>query len=572
MIGTIRKHQKWLWAVVIVGTIVSFVYAFNPTSRLGGGGGSLSSSGPDLGSIDGEPITLDQFNAAEREGRLFFRLRTGSWPDPTDRNKQLQGWALQSLVMQSLLKDYHISATTAAAARFTTEQLFGVPPGQTLSQDALNDWVMNDLMRKGGLTMSDLDRFARHQVAQEYLVSLFGMTGKLIAPKEVEFTYRRENEPMVTEIVSFSMTNFYAATPPTEAELQDYFTKHEAEYRIPDRVQVNYVVFEPSNYLAKADQLLGTNLDDRIDEIYHRQGADFFKDESGQPLSSTNAEAKIKTQMRLSAAMQVAKKDAYEFLGALAEGHDDTHPYAPSDLEKVAKAKGFTVKATEPFDLKTGSKDLELEPPRAMDLIFSLRDDDPNDPEKSKLYAPIPLTNSASSLVVIGLQKRFPSQLQTLAAVHDQVLKDYRDSIALAAAKDAGEKFAGALQAGLTQSKSFDAVCAVQGVKPVTLAPFALTTTNLPPGMDKATFQQLQETVFVVPVGQSSKFMPTPDGGLVAYVKEHLPVDLTKMERELPFYLARMREQRQVVAFQEWFNRQVQLRLIPPPGEQTSPG
>ena len=66
--------------------------------------------------------------------------------------------------------------------------------------------------------------------------------------------------------------------------------------------------------------------------------------------------------------------------------------------------------------------------------------------------------------------------------------------------------------------------------------------------------------------------MPTPDGGLVAYVKEHLPVDLTKMERDLPFYLARMREQRQVVAFQEWFNRQVQLRLIPPPGEQTSPG
>jgi parvulin-like peptidyl-prolyl isomerase len=94
----------------------------------------------------------------------------------------------------------------------------------------------------------------------------------------------------------------------------------------------------------------------------------------------------------------------------------------------------------------------------------------------------------------------------------------------------------------------------------------------LPPGLDKPSFQQLQETVFALPVGQSSKFIATADGGLVAYVKERLPVDAARMERELPFYLARMREQRQIVAFQEWFSRQVQLRLIPPPGEQNSSG
>jgi hypothetical protein len=44
------------------------------------------------------------------------------------------------------------------------------------------------------------------------------------------------------------------------------------------------------------------------------------------------------------------------------------------------------------------------------------------------------------------------------------------------------------------------------------------------------------------------------------------------MQQELPFYLARMREQRQLVAFQEWFTHQLQLRLIPPPSEQNSPG
>jgi hypothetical protein len=573
MIGTIRRHQKWLWGVIITATIVSFVAYFNPSSRYGSGGqGSFSSSAPDLGSINGEPITPEQLKAAMREGRLFFRLRSGAWPDAEDRNKQLQSWAQQSLVLQSLMKDYKISATTDAAARFTKEQLFGVPPGQAMPLDMFNEWVQNDLMRKGGLTLDDLDRFARHQAAQEFLISLFGMTGKLITPKEVEFTYRRENEPMVTEVVSFPTTNFYSATAPAEADLQDFFTKHEAEYRVPDRVQINYVIFEPSNYLVKADLLMGTNLDDKIDEYYHRQGADSFKDESGQPLAAAAAEAKIKKEMRLSAAMQVAKKDAYDFLNALAEGHDDTHPYASSDLAKLAQTKGFTVKTTEPFDAKNGSKDLELMPRKALDILFSLREDAPDDPEKSKLYLPLPLTNSASGLVIAGLQKRFPSQLQTLAAVRDQVLKDYRDAKALALAKDAGEKFAGALQVGLTQGKLFDAVCAAQNVKPETLPPFALTSTNLPAGLDKMTFQQLQETAFALPVGQSTRFMPTTDGGLVAYVKDRLPVDAARMDRELPFYLSRMREQRQLVAFQEWFTRQLQLRLIPPAGEQNSPG
>jgi hypothetical protein len=570
MIGTIRRHQKWLWGVIITATILSFVSYFSPTSRYGGGQGSVSSSAPDLGSINGEAITLEQLRAAMREGRIFFRLRTGAWPDPEDRTKQVKNWAEQSLVLQALMKDYKLTATTDAAARFTKEQLFGVPPGQAMPLDVFNDWVQNDLMRKGGLTLDDLDRFARHQAAQQFMISLFGMTGKLIAPKEVEFTYRRENEPLVTEVASFPTTNFYGATAPTEAELQDFFTKHEAEYRLPDRIQINYVVFEPSNYLPKADLLLGTNVDDKIDEYYRQQGADAFKDESGQPLTSAAAEAKLKQQMRLSAALQVAKKDAYAFLTDLAAGHDDTHPYAQSDLEKLAHAKGFTVKTTEPFDKKDGCKDIQL-PPKALDILFSLREDAPDDPGKTMLYTPSPLTNS-TSVFVAGLQKRFPSELQTLAAVRTQALQDYRESKALDLAKDAGEKFADALQVGLAQGKSFEAVCAAQKIKPETLPPFALTTTNVPPGLDKPSFLKLQETVFPLPTGQSSKFMATTDGGVVAYVKERLPVDEARMQRELPLYLARMREQRQFVAFQQWFTRQIQLRLTPPPGDQNSPG
>jgi len=570
MIGTIRRHQTWLWGVIIVATIFSFVYYLSPSTRYSGGGqGYRDNSSLNLGSINGEPITPEQLRAAEKEASLFFRLRSGAWPASEDQKKQVRRIAEQSLVIESILKDYKITATTDAAARFT-KQMFGIPPGQSMPAEKLSEWVQTELMAKGNMTLDDFDRFARHQAAQEYLVSLVGMSGKLITSKEAEFFYRRENEPIVTEIASFPTTRYYAATAPTEAELQDFFTKHEAEYRLPDRVQINYVVFDPSNYMAKADQLLGTNADEKVDEYYHQQGAETFKDASGQPLSAADAQARIKKQMRMIAAFGEAKKDARAFVNALSEGRDSTHPYSPSDLEKLAKARGLTVKTTAPFDEKTGCKDLDL-PAKGLHVLFSLREDAPDDTEKSMLYAPSPLAGE-TAVYVAGLNKRIPSQLQTLAAARDLVAGDYREAKAISLAGEAGNKFAGALQAGLMQGKSFDEVCAAEGVKPESLPPFALTTTNLPAGLDKASFQQLQEAVFSLPNGQSSKYIVTTDGGLVAYVKGRLPVDETRMKQEIPSYLARMRQQREYAAFSEWLSRQLQLRFVPPPEEQESAG
>jgi hypothetical protein len=571
MIGTIRRHQKWLWGVIIAATISTFVVYLNPSSKYSGGMGSSSSEAPNLGSINGERVTPEQLQAAEREAAIFFYIRTGVWPSTEEQKKQLVQLAQQSLLLQSLMKEYKINPTTDAAARFA-KQIFRVPPDQALPLDKFNEWAQNELMKKGGLTVDDFDRFARHQAGQECLVTLFGMSGQLITPKEAEFFYRRENQPMVTEVVPFTTTNFYGATMPTDAELQDYFTKHEADYRLPDRLRINYVAFKFTNYTAQADKIMGTNVDEKVDAYYHQQGADAFKDESGQPMSPAAAQADIKEKMRTMAEMQEARKDANAFLLALSEGHDDTHPYAPTDLEKLAKTKGLTVKTTEPFDEKKGSPVLLL-PPRALHLLFSLRADAPDDAGKSMLYVSSPLIGQ-KEVYAAGLQERIPSQLQTLAAVRDQVLKDYRESKSLALASEAGEKFANALRVGLMQGQSFDAVCAAQNVKPQSLPFFALTTTNVPPGLDKASFQQLQEAVFPLPVGQCTKYVPITDGGLVAYVKKRLPVDEARMVQELPFFLARMREQRQTATFSIWLDHQFRLRWTPPPptGDQISPG
>ncbi|HEX3718564.1 MAG TPA: SurA N-terminal domain-containing protein [Verrucomicrobiae bacterium] len=567
MIGTIRRHQNWLWAIIIAATIISFTAYLSPTTRqsFGGGGGS---SDADLGSVNGEAVTRDQYANAEREGDLFFRLRYGEWPTTADQKKAVDRWAEQRLLLDAEMKEYNINVTPEAAARFA-KQIFGVPADQPMPLDKFGDFVQNELARKGGLTMDDFNRFVVHQAGQEYLVALFGISGKLITSQEAEFFYRRENTPMVTERVSFTAANYYAKTSPTEKDLQDYYDKHEADYRLPDRIQVNYVFFPASNYFASVDKTIKTNLDERIEQAYLQAGPEAFKDDAGKQLSADDAKAELKKRIRNYDALTDARKDANTFLNELSANHDDQHPYTRDNLRQLAKTKGLTVKTSEPFDEKDGSKEI-LVLPKSLHTLFSLRENDPDDKEQSLLYAPSPLIGE-NGVYVVGLQKQIPSQLQSLAQVRDAVVRDYREEKATEFAKDAGEKFASAVQVGLVEGKSFDSVCASENLKPDTLPAFTLNTPSIPEVTNRTEFVQLQETSFNLLTGRSSKFTPTDDGGYVVYVKERLGVDEAKMREELPAYLAKMREQRQIAAFEEWFGHQMQLHLVPPASDRNQP-
>ena len=57
MFGTIRKHQTWLWAVIITVIIISFVIFFSPYSKM-----NDTPPGPaNLGSINGESISQEEY-------------------------------------------------------------------------------------------------------------------------------------------------------------------------------------------------------------------------------------------------------------------------------------------------------------------------------------------------------------------------------------------------------------------------------------------------------------------------------------------------------------------------------
>ncbi len=564
MIGTIRKHNKLLWMIIVPATILSFLWYFLPNSKYGVGGGRTPSAG-NLGSIFDEPVTYEELQAAKQESRVLFRLNYQQWPDTEEQRKELVQIAQQRLLLNAELEQFHIKVTADAAARYT-RQLLGIKPEDNVPADKIYEELVK-LAHEGSLTVDDFDRFARHQAGQEYLIALLGANGKLITPKEAEVFYRRENQPMETELVSFPATNFYAMSAPAGKDIEDFYTKRQADYRVPDRIEVNYVEFKISNYLAKVEKQI-TNLNQHVEQAYLQEKPDAFKDESGAPLSADAAKAKIRKQMLMYGAQAEATKEANAFLNELTQGHNDEHPYAEGDLAALAKTKNLTVKTSAPFDLKSGPADLAIFP-RDLHVLFSLRDDDPDDKERSMLYSPSPLKGD-EAVYVAGLHKRIPSQIQPLSAVHDKVVADYRQSKALELARAAGSRFESALGAGLAQGKTFDTMCAAQFIRPKTLSPFSLTSTSIPEVPDKSEFEQLQATAGRMHPGQCSPFIPTDDGGFLIYIKGQLPVDEATLQREMPAFLARMRDRFQIAAFQAWFGMQYHLHFVPPPAEPSS--
>src|SRR5690349_15191474 len=74
MFGTIRKHQTWLWAVIITLTIISFVTFLSPNSKINAG-----RSGYSFGTINGEKVTRDQYVSALHEVDLHTLFMNGHW-------------------------------------------------------------------------------------------------------------------------------------------------------------------------------------------------------------------------------------------------------------------------------------------------------------------------------------------------------------------------------------------------------------------------------------------------------------------------------------------------------------
>jgi len=552
MLAHIRRHQRWLWGVIATLTIISFVYFLDPSTGRRGGGRSIFSGGPsDYGYFNGRAITAEEYEQMKQEARLEYLFSSGRWPEEVEGGQQFFNLAVQvprRLLFAEKLNELNIQVSDEIVAGWIAHAFRDHRSG-AFHVEFYQQFLKTTLPR-GRVSESEFRMFVRHQAGLEQLISLAGLTGSLVTPREAEAVCRQENEQLSTEAVFFSASNYLASVQVPPAALAEFYTNHLSEYRIPDRVQVSYVKFEITNYLAEADQALAqiTNLTQQLERFYQQRGADFYKDADGKTMPHDAAIQKIKEEQRRAFAMTSARKKGTEFMEQLYELYQK-QPNQSDNLDKLAAATGYQSGVTEPFTQRDGPRDLKVLDTFTQ-VAFALS------PEQPMPSDPLP---GEDGVYVITLKKRIPSEAPPLEAVREKVTAEFRQHEATDAARKAGEAFYGTLTNGFAQNKSFEVVCLEANVISHKLPPFSLSTRSLPQEWEgRVDLSLLKDLAFPLTPGKTSRFEMTRDGrlGMTVHLLSRQPVDEAKLKAELPEVTTGLREERRREAINDWMRRE----------------
>jgi len=571
MFASIRRHQKWLWLVIMSLTIISFVVLMDPTfsGRRGGGRGrGFGRSAEGYGTINGRALSYEELTEALGEARLNFRLTTGRWPDEDASSRQMfdaDRQVQERLFFLELIREQKIPVGDEAVADWIARTFRDRDQGRF--NLALYQQFVQGALPQAGMTEADFQRFVRHQVGLQEILSVAGLAGGLIPPREAEAFYLRENEQFHTELVVFSAADHLTSVSVTPDRLGQFFTNNLAKYRIPERVQVSYVRFDLTNYFAEADQQLAqiTNLNQRLEQAYREIGPDSFRDPDGKLMTADAAKAKLLSQERDRQARVSARRLAMAFAEQLDERYQK-QPGQTDNLERLAAEKGLTAVITEPFSRAEGPKVLRVSDTFSQ-VAFALSASEP--------IASEPIVGEDAAYV-IAFKQKYPSEVPTFESVRAEVTADFRQEEALQAAREAGRKAQAAITNLVAQGKSFAGAGEELKLPVRKLASFSLSTRSLADLPSRVDLSLLKDHAAMLAPGQVSPFVSTRDGGLILELVSRQPADTSKMKTELASFLERMRQEQRRAALMEWFrkeNDQMRIAGLPKFGRsaETSP-
>lgn len=550
MIGTVRKHQTWLWIIIIAAVVVSFVIYFTPgvtldRSRL---------ARAQYGFMNGKPIPPKAMREAAMEASIRVFLRTGRWPDRAEARRMemdLDRQARERLVLADRMERLGIVVSDADVARWIEDNFDN--PSQPGSARAMYETLVRELARYG-VTEADLARFIRHEIGITHLLDLTGVAGALVTPREAEAQYRRQNERFRAEAAVFTYSNYLAAVQVNPDEVARFYTNRRDFYRQPERVQVQFVRFALTNYLAQAEEELAqrTNLTAELDALYRQAGPNRFTDEHGQVLPPEAAKVKIREQLRDNQARLAARREAAQFATEL----DKMEPRRPENLAALAAQKGIPVTTTAPFSEAEGPRGLEV-PPQFASRAFALS---PERPFSATLVG-------QDGVYLLAFLARFPSEIPPLEALRERVEEEYRREQALVLARQACTNFVATLTNQLAAGRNFTDLAVAAGATWIGLPVFNLASRNLPQWDPRVSLEQVKLVAPGLQPNSPSSPVLTRDGALVLLLKKREPVTDAELREALPNYLSELRAQRRFNGFSDWFQRQIELTRISMPSE-----
>ncbi len=318
-----------------------------------------------------------------------------------------------------------------------------------------------------------------------------------VSPSDVKLAYEERFSKTDASVIRLKTADFTSGVAePTEDEIKKYYDEQKDHFQQPERRKVQYVTFA---------------LDDAQKKLMGRERMDALK---------PNAD------------------HALEFLEQLEDQKGKT------DFATVAANAKLPVQETAEFEENQSAGLKEASIPGFVEAAFKLLSEDPN----SDVPLQAPSAQAPDTYYDLHLSGVTPQRQLTLAEAKPKIIKEIKDDRARTAltakAEEVRTKLADALKAG----KSLTDAAKESGQVSQDLPAFSAAE----PIRSQADTAQVAEATSDLSVGELSKFVSTPDGGLLVYVRNRQPVDEKRFDQQKDRITSSLQQQKANLYFSEW--------------------
>jgi len=241
MLDRMRRHKGWLkWSLALV--CAAFVVFYIPSFLRWGDQAAPSDS---IARVEGSDITAGEF-------RRIYLAQLQAYRQAYGGNVNEQLLKQLGIEQQILMRMVDERAVLAEAKREgitvsddeVAKRIVAMPVfqegGQFVGQQRYEQFLR---MQRPPMSVSEFEDSLRRSLVMDKLRG--ALTGWMTVPDaEVAQEYRRRNEKVKVELVTFSADKFRDKVQVSDADLATYFDAHKEQYRIGERRKVRYMLVD----------------------------------------------------------------------------------------------------------------------------------------------------------------------------------------------------------------------------------------------------------------------------------------------------------------------------------------
>ncbi len=300
-----RQHSKlkWVWIILIVVLGGGMVVAYIPFSDLG----SISLTGNDVAKVGSETVTAVEFkNTYTNYVRNMQQQLTPEIRKAFGFDKQILDYLISQKVMMAEARRLGLETTEAEI-----QQNIYSNPAFNSGGSFIGKERYEELLLQNNIKAEEYENAIRNELTAAKILS-FVTAGVSVSDKEVESEYRKRNEKAVLNYFVIDPQKLEAKVTLSEQDEKDYYEKNKAKYTVGEKRKALYIFVDLVKYRidAKAD-------DSELKAFY-----DEHAEEYRLPERITAQQIVFKTENKKPEEVEAIRKKATDVL-ARAKGGED---------------------------------------------------------------------------------------------------------------------------------------------------------------------------------------------------------------------------------------------------------